>query len=664
MDKEKGKDTKKIPSLLMKVKFINKGIELIKLENILNNNNISQTLPLSLKQEKPTIIYTYTNPIRNKIFNYADTIEEVNNFKHMSCSCQAYNSKFCNEKIGHIVTGDMSIITHKRLRTLFRYGPNYRVPVTIDWDKVLIEVKESVSNCIEKWSKKYHKDKKMFYEWKDTVLTHVRYKIDKLKNRYKPKIISKDKNMIDIFSDHEIKSNLKTIHKHFVVVGADKASNNVILICKKYYLSCIIKEFGIKLDDNKEMIEEKIKNTTYLKIDQTKDNIIHEHVTYMNKHHISIHDRMMMRLPNIYMIPKMHKTPPKGRYIAASNSCTTKPLSNIITKCLKLITLQHKKLCKAIYKYTQVNRMWIVDNSKDVLETIDFFNNSEKIKNINTYDFSTLYTNIPHQDLKEKITWVIEKAFTNKACIFVDDYNASWTKKRKDVYKFTKQELLKHIYYLIDNIYVTVGSNVFRQVVGIPMGTDCAPFLANLYLYALEYNFLEKLTKENIHEARKFSNCFRYIDDLIAFNNNNLMDKYKHKIYPKEMVLNKENTHDTNATFLDINLKIVNNILETSLYDKRDNFDFSINNFPILSGNIHFKRSHGIFISQLIRFSKVCMDKNDFIMRCKRMVNKLCQQFFNKDLLKQKFSSFYDKYYDLIKKYNVTKLKMMQDIFV
>ena len=130
------------------------------------------------------------------------------------------------------------------------------------------------------------------------------------------------------------------------------------------------------------------------------------------------------------------------------------------------------------------------------------------------------------------------------------------------------------------------------------------------------------------------------------------------------MALNKENTHDTNATFLDINLKIVNNILETSLYDKRDNFDFSINNFPILSGNIHFKRSHGIFISQLIRFSKVCMDKNDFIMRCKRMVNKLCQQFFNKDLLKQKFSSFYDKYYDLIKKYNVTKLKMMQDIFV
>ena len=258
----------------------------------------------------------------------------------------------------------------------------------------------------------------MFYEWKDTVLTQVKHKIAKLKNRYKPKIINKDVNMIDIFSDLEIKSNLKTIHKHFVVVGADKASNNVILICKKYYLSCIIKEFGIRLDDNKEVIEEKMKNTTYLKIDQTKDNIIHEHVTYMNKHHISIHDRMMMKLPNIYMIPKMHKNPPKGRYIAASNSCTTKPLSNIITKCLKLITLQHKKLCKAIYKYTQVNRMWIVDNSKDVLETIDVFNDSKKIKNINTYDFSTLYTNIPHQDLKEKITWVIEKTFTNKHIYF------------------------------------------------------------------------------------------------------------------------------------------------------------------------------------------------------------------------------------------------------
>jgi hypothetical protein len=73
------------------------------------------------------------------------------------------------------------------------------------------------------------------------------------------------------------------------------------------------------------------------------------------------------------------------------------------------------------------------------------------------------------------------------------------------------------------------------------MGTDCAPFLANLYLYTLEFAFLDKMTKTNIYIARKFSDSFRYIDDLLTLNNDELMDKYMNEIYPKELILNKEN---------------------------------------------------------------------------------------------------------------------------
>ena len=62
------------------------------------------------------------------------------------------------------------------------------------------------------------------------------------------------------------------------------------------------------------------------------------------------------------------------------------------------------------------------------------------------------------------------------------------------------------------------------------MGTNCAPFLANLYLYALEFQFLEKLSKKDIFLARKFSNSYRYIDDLLMFNNDDLMNKYKYEI--------------------------------------------------------------------------------------------------------------------------------------
>ena len=140
----------------------------------------------------------------------------------------------------------------------------------------------------------------------------------------------------------------------------------------------------------------------------------------MNTYNINV-DNRMRKLPNLYWIPKMHKKIPKCRYIAASNACTTKPLSQIITSCLKLIYSQHKKYCDAIYRHTGVNRMWVIDNSQNVLNQIDNFNHDIKYKvnNVNTYDFSTLYTNIPHKDLKKQINWVIEKAFYNDRKKFI-----------------------------------------------------------------------------------------------------------------------------------------------------------------------------------------------------------------------------------------------------
>ena len=70
--------------------------------------------------------------------------------------------------------------------------------------------------------------------------------------------------------------------------------------------------------------------------------------------------------------------------------------------------------------------------------------------------------------------------------------------------------------WLIDNIFVTFGDQCFRQVIGIPMGTDCAPFLANLFLYSYEFKWIDKQRKlKNQHALHLFKNCSRYIDDLL-----------------------------------------------------------------------------------------------------------------------------------------------------
>ena len=76
------------------------------------------------------------------------------------------------------------------------------------------------------------------------------------------------------------------------------------------------------------------------------------------------------------------------------------------------------------------------------------------------------------------------------------------------------------IEFLVDNIYVRFGGQLFRQTVGIPMGTNCAPLLAELFLYSYQNEFLDTLIKEGKRKlARKFDLLYHYTDDLISFNN-------------------------------------------------------------------------------------------------------------------------------------------------
>ena len=73
------------------------------------------------------------------------------------------------------------------------------------------------------------------------------------------------------------------------------------------------------------------------------------------------------------------------------------------------------------------------------------------------------------------------------------------------------------IEFLIDNIFVHFGGRLFCQVIGIPMGTNCAPLLADLFFYSYENEFLDNMIKSGHRRlARSFSLC--YIDDLIVFN--------------------------------------------------------------------------------------------------------------------------------------------------
>ena len=86
--------------------------------------------------------------------------------------------------------------------------------------------------------------------------------------------------------------------------------------------------------------------------------------------------------------------------------------------------------------------------------------------------------------------------------------------------KYTANDICKMIEFLVDNIYVRFSGQLFRQMIGVPMGTNCAPLLADLFLYSYESEFLDKLVNKGKRKlARKFNLSYCYIDDLISFNN-------------------------------------------------------------------------------------------------------------------------------------------------
>ena len=137
------------------------------------------------------------------------------------------------------------------------------------------------------------------------------------------------------------------------------------------------------------------------------------------------------------------------------------------------------------------------------------------------------------------------------------------------------------------------------KVIGNPMGTNCAPLLADLFLYSYESEFLDNMIRDGHRKlARSFNVCYRYIDDLIVFNNKKFGD-YAKEIYSSQLTVEKANTSDYLANYLDLIFIIEsNNRLYTTLYDKRDDFDFHIVNFPFLSSNIPSSPSYGVHISQ------------------------------------------------------------------
>ena len=179
------------------------------------------------------------------------------------------------------------------------------------------------------------------------------------------------------------------------------------------------------------------------------------------------------------------------------------------------------------------------------------------------------------------------------------------------------------------------------------MGMNCAPLLADLFLFCYERDFMMSLSEEKQSEViEAFSSTSRYLDDLLNIDNDYFDGLIRH-IYPSALQLNKANSFETEAPFFLICICLFKmGLFHANKYDKRNYFDFEIVSFTYFDGDVPCQTSYGVYISQLIRFAIVSSHVTDFNTRNTILNGKLLNQGYWYHKLRNAFSKFYRRHFD------------------
>ena len=459
---------------------------------------------------------------------------------------------------------------------IFEYGSKFRLTPRFDVDKIKNNIRNSINEYVDRLSYRLHVHSGYFSEWKTLLFNLIDSKITQTVN-----IFPSTTNMTTF------KDKLKNIQDKYVIMPVDKAGNNFGFICKKFYAEVLQSEIV-----NSDTFE--LSANTLINIRNTCYNFLKKYKIHPNSFNI----------PFMYAIPKFHKIPTKFRFITSSVNCMTKDISVLLNLILN-------ELSNRVELESEFN--WIIKNNRKVLESLEKCNDNPGFPGnhmITTFDFSTLYTALPHDDLIRCLVALYNKYFTG-------DVGLMFRSKRIVVSKDDFVQILK---FCIRNSYILYDNKIFRQIKGIPMGSNYSPNAANLYLHFYEAKFLNM---NPIAGQIRYKNCFRFIDDLVCLNNRDSIYDIN-SIYPRELLITNTNVAPhKKCSFLDISIEIVDGRFIHKIYDKRRDFNFEILGLPSYRSNIPVKTIYAVMCSQFCRFAFVCKYREDFIFNCKLVISKL-----------------------------------------
>ena len=292
-------DSEFIPILLK-----HKNIDKMTINKIFNSNlSHFPRSKLSRKYQndkfRHVVCYKYSKPIRNKVLNYFSVFENNSEFNNIDCCCEDY-SNFIDHNVGHVLTGNLKIISNRKVRNLLCKGTKFIETLYCSSASIVKSIEKDIQNYIDKICIRHSVAKSYFEEWKNAVIQDIDNLISSenidFKGRYKS-VINQNKLFWDDFQSK------------FILAPVDKAGNNVSIICRKYYI------------DN---IRNELENTsTYEQYNRDGTDLVNVHVEFCKNYNIEV-EESSRNLPNFYMMPKFHKSPVGSWYIAASCNSSLK----------------------------------------------------------------------------------------------------------------------------------------------------------------------------------------------------------------------------------------------------------------------------------------------------------------------------------------------------
>ena len=631
------KKNKANETLWLRIPWSRHDFKQLKLDQIIQSKESCQAHPVPPSVKWTRVSYSLNRPLGVFFSNFTQTCQELDGQtlppcpSPEDCPCRKYQSPFSLTFNGHVVSTDPTVFRDPSLRQLWQCGRKFRIPAH---PMVLLpDIKKGLEEYCDRLARAHRIGIERFEPWQKYIIHAIEQKLTNISN-------------VDWLTCGGLTQQgfreLRKVQTDMVIGPCDKSAHDLMLICKHAYVHALQNE---------------LLSGVYQLTALTDEQIWGNHAKFSQE---------IGRIPvnshaYLYGAAKMHKEPANMRWIAGcsrqiiekkgerttmSAATSISPLAAALGAILRFCMIQLERKDVQKFRPKGIRRYWIVTSVDAVAKHIKTHQKELAQEEVYTEDFTTMYTKLPPESIKEGVKAAVTEAFQffNPKATF----NFKWDRKGKaeavieDNGAFCLSHAIDWIQKVVDGTYIKPCPNAptRQQVVGVPMGGKCSSELANLYCYFVESTTIDRLIAQGAMEtAKSFYHTFRYIDDILGFGANQL------QLLPYNMEHRRTNDNPKEAVFLGMSIDTNGDFVKLKLQPKGAGRKWTPQRYVEWS-SVHTAATKKFLLKGLlVRASTVTNTTPNFHVAVKYYVQGLFARGFSRRAMHDAFQSYIHDYW-------------------